>query len=166
MLRTKDTGNTINTDYLTIEGNMMKWSDTIIQISNISIISTANVATRPFPILSVILGSIGLLLIIVSQNSYGYYDGLSGPGVMMLIAMAAWIFVWYLNNKNREELQKLNILTNSGLTYTIVFHDKKFLAQVMKRFAEILSVPMNKESFTINIKDNVFRDGSQANVRM
>ncbi|MEN6419022.1 MAG: hypothetical protein ABFC73_08900 [Clostridiaceae bacterium] len=162
----KNASSTINTDYMTIEGNMIKWSDTIIQISNISIISTANVASRPFPFLSALLGICGLIMIIISQNSYGFLDDFSGLGIFMILAMGVWIFAWYVNKKNREGLQKLNILTNAGLTYTIIFNDKKFLTQVMKRFAEILSVPNNKESFTINIKDNVFRDGAQANVRM
>ena len=143
-LKMKDTSNTVSTDYLTIEGNMLKWSDTIIQISNISIISTSDVAGKPFPILTILLIFIGL-------GALSLGDSGIAVGILMLVAAGIWIYIWYENKKKEEALQKLSILMNSGLVYAIIFNDKKFLAQVMKRFAEILSVPNNKESFTINI---------------
>lgn len=155
----KNANCTINTDYMTIEGNMIKWSDTIIQISNISIISTSNVVGTPFPFLSIvfILAGFGAFALGVPGVFFG---------ILVLAGVGIWLYSWYKEKQKQENMQKLSILMNSGLVYSIIFNDKKFLTQVMKRFAEILSVPNNKESFTINIKDNVFRDGAQANVRM
>ena len=147
--------NTIETDFLTIKGNMMKWSDTIIQISNISIISTVNVAAKRFPFLSLLILSGGIVLMKFEEVGAAF-------GALLILAAAMWILVWYIEKKEKDDMQQLSILMNSGTVYSIVFHNKKFLAEVMKCFSEILSTPAHTGDLTINIKNNTFSGQAKA----
>ena len=53
----------VNTPSLSIVGRLLRWEDTIIQIDNISLISTAEFQQTSFPLWSLVLILIGLLLI-------------------------------------------------------------------------------------------------------
>ncbi len=140
------TAQRVKTDFLYIEDNIMKWSDTIIQISNISMVSTANLGSRPFPILSVLLMLIGLAVFRLSVLA----------GIVFLGAGVVWVIVWYQQVEKEKEMQLLKISLNSGITYTIVFNSKKFLFEVFKRMAELISKPLSQKNLTINVKDSTF----------
>ncbi|HRX58756.1 MAG TPA: hypothetical protein P5075_08290 [Eubacteriales bacterium] len=157
--------NTIETDFLTIKGNMMKWSDTIIQISNISIISTVHVAAKRFPFLSfvfILIGAIILKLGVTDIVSVEFYGVSLLGGIALIVAALAWMLLWVDRKQRADEMQQLSILMNSGTVYSIVFQNKKFLAEVMKRFSEILSTPAHTGDLTINIKNNTFSGQAQA----
>ncbi len=144
---------TIKTAYLTIEGNLLKWAGTIIQLSNVSLVSTANVAEKPFPIISVLIGLVAIGLIWIGKFAIVF-------GIVTTISAAYWIYSWREDNHELRQMQKLNILLNSGLTYTIVFYDRKFLAEVMRCFEKILRDQTHDEKYVINIKDNVITGGA------
>lgn len=140
----------INADYLYIEDNSLKWADTIIQISNISMISTSTIGTRPFPLLSILVFLIGIALVKIT----------TGVGVLIILVGIAWIFIWYLQKEKDKETQLLKISLNSGITFTIVFYSKSFLAKVFATMSDLISEPQNKKSLTINIKDSTFSGSS------
>lgn len=140
----------VDTDYLYIEDNMMKWSDTIIQISNISMLSIANVSTRPFPILSVLLILLGL----------GALNFSVMLGLLLAGGGAAWVVYWNQQTEKEKQMQLLRISLNSGVYFTILFHNKKFLAEVFKRMIDVIGRPMNQRNLTINVKDSTFGGNS------
>ena len=151
--------NTIRTDYLTIEGNMLKWSDTIIQISNISILSTSNVAKIPFPMINILFIVVGVAAIIIGEIGIGEIG--VAVGIALLVIALIWILSWYDKKTTIAEMQILSISMNSGINYMIVFNNKAFLKKVMNLFARLLSETEHKENITINIKGNTFSGSAQ-----
>lgn len=136
----------IETDFLYIEDNMMKWSDTIIQVSNISMVSTANVGSKPFPILSVLVILLGI----------GLFQLSALLGFLFIAAGVAWEIYWYQQTEKEKGMQLLKISLNSGVQYTILFHSKKFLTEVLNKIAELISKPSSQKSLIINVKDSTF----------
>lgn len=141
---------TIETDILNVKGNLISWKDTFIQISSISMISTADVAKTPFPIWSILLGLVGIFLIKASTLF----------GLLLLIICGIWIYTWYKESERLNKLKKLNIVLNSGGTYTLVFNDKHFLDQVVSILENILSTSDKSSNITFNIKNNTFEGKS------
>ncbi len=144
------TAQRVETDFLYIEDNIMKWSDTIIQISNISLVSTANISSRPFPILSILLLLIGVGVMKLAILA----------GIVILSAGIVWIVIWNQQVEKEKEMQLLRISLNSGITYTIVFNSKKFLSEVFKQMTDLISKPLSSRNLTIDIKDSTFGDNS------
>jgi cbb3-type cytochrome oxidase subunit 3 len=98
---------------------------------------------------------LGIILTSLGSNSYGMADGLTALGIALLVAAGIWMLLWASERKSENEKENLNILLNAGPAYTIVFNDKKFLADVMRCFETILRDQTHDEKMVINIKDNV-----------
>ena len=79
---------------------------------------------------------------------------------MFLIAAGAWIAYWAIQNDKESNKAILSISLNSGITYNILFNDKKFLSQVLKQLATLISKPFSSRSLTINVKDSTFGENS------
>lgn len=141
---------TIETDILNVRGNLISWKDTFIQISSISMISTTDVDKNSFPILSIVMGLIGLFVMKTSVLI----------GLLLLAFCGLWIYKWYSDTEHLKKLKKLNIVLNSGGTYTLVFNDKLFLDQVVSILENILSTSDKNSNITFNIKDNTFEGNS------
>lgn len=141
---------TIETDILNVRGNLISWKDTFIQISSISMISTTDVDKNSFPILSIVMGLIGLFVMKTSVLI----------GLLLLAFCGLWIYKWYSDTERLKKLKKLNIILNSGGTYTLVFNDKLFLDQVISILENILSTSDKNSNITFNIKDNTFEGNS------
>lgn len=142
----------VEPDFLYIEDNMMKWSDTIIQISNISMVSTANVGSKPFPILSVLVILLGL----------GAFNFSAFLGIVLVGGGVAWEVIWYQQTEKEKGMQLLKISLNSGVQFTVLFHNKKFLSEVLNRISDLISKPNSQRNLTINVKDSTF--GGNASV--
>ena len=80
-------------------------------------ISTADVAKTRFPIWSILLGLVGIFLI-KSSTLFA---------LLLLIICGVWIYTWYKESERLNKLKKLNIVLNSGGTYTLVFNDKHYI---------------------------------------
>ena len=78
----------IETPYLLIKKNIMTWNDTIIQLSNISYISAANLDTLRFPSLALCLILGGIVLLKESFFAAIILVGIGG----------GWIYKWYMDN--------------------------------------------------------------------
>jgi len=140
----------VEADVLVIEDNIMRWANTMIQISNIALISTVGVHGSPFPLLSLLPLGIGIYMI--SEESQ--------PGWIFALVAVAWIVYWAVKKDNDSNKAILRISLNSGITYSILFNDKKFLREVMKQLANLISKPFSSRNLTINVKDSNFGGNS------
>ena len=148
----------VETKNLYIKDNIIRWSDTVLQISNVSMISTANVRGKPFPILAAVLVLLGVVIGSIA-NQWGS-SGSSGMGILITTGGIVWIVVWAIQNENAKTITALNISMNSGDVFTVIFHDKQFLQEVISRMTNLINKPAEERNLTINIKDNTFHDGS------
>lgn len=142
----------IETPFLKVRGNCLEIENTIIQLSNISLFSTAAVTPEKFPILSVVLIVCGCSLL---QN-------FEIPAVIALIIGIFWLIYWLVSVERVKELKRLTIITNSGSILPIVFNDEEFLAEVVSTMTEIIQDPAHAREITINIKECTFLDDSSA----
>lgn len=142
----------VETDVLIIEDNVMRWANTIIQISNIAFITTVKLKVSPIHFLSLAVLAYGIFL----QINYDEY------ALAFIIIGVLWIILWIGLAAGEKQKAILSISLNSGLTYNIMFYEKKFLRDVMKQLAALISKPYAQHSLVINIKDSTF--GGNASV--
>lgn len=142
----------VETDYLKIRGNCLEIQDTTIQLSNISLFSTADIQPKKFPILSAVLILIGFLLL----------SEVSSIAAMLIVVGAIWIVIWYISVQETKEMTRLTIVTNSGNAFPIIFNDRAFMKKVVEVMSEIIRDPIHEKDVTINIKECTFTNGSSA----
>lgn len=138
----------IETPFLKVRGNCLEIENTIIQLSNISLLSTTDVAPDKFPILSVVLILIGCV----------FAERIEVVAAVAIIIGGAWLFYWYLAAQKAKELKRLTIITNSGNVFPIVFDDEKFLSKVVTVMTDIIRDPAHARDITINVKECTFSD--------
>lgn len=119
--------NVIQTDNLNISGHLLRWEDVVIQISNISMISTAELQKVQFPFISVALIFIGLVLIKLNFLLTVIFIGIGG----------FLIYAWYSESQRTKDFKYLHIHLNSGRAFSILFENPVFLNRVLNIFAEI-----------------------------
>ena len=146
----------IETEKFLIQGNILIWESNMIQLSNISYVSTSNLKTLPFPTQSLIIALAGLILLFMIPPA----------GIVAILVFVAWIFSWYKQNQERSRNINLNILLNSGHAIRMVFRNKEFLQQVLKVLMVIFAdgnthnknVSINIKNCTIEENANVLND--------
>lgn len=121
-------GKTIETDNLRIAGNLLGWNGALIQISNISLITTENLNTARFPLWTILCAIIGFALL----------RGATFFGILLIITAGAACYYWYTKVQETKNHKYLNILLNSGYTYSILFKNDSFLDDVLLVFSNIL----------------------------
>ena len=140
----------IKTEILKIHGNCMEFNDIVIQLSNISLISTEDIAPAKFPMGALGLVFLGLVMLFLKLT----------PIILLGLAFSAvggfLIYKWYSESEKTKELKKLLLATNSGNVFTIVFEDQPFLEKVLQVLKEIISNPGHMSDITINVKENTF----------
>lgn len=143
----------IETENLLIRGHLLRWSDTVIQISNISLVSTANLPYPRFPVLSAIITIAGIVL---AADRYG---SLQGIGIMLAMAGIAWMLFWGVRCSDVHGKKYLNISLNSGLTYSLYFSNQDFMKQVLQLLANITETGTTPNmNFNVNIHDCTVTD--------
>lgn len=136
----------IETPYLQIRKNIMRWNDTFIQLSNISFISASNMAPMKLHILFPILFLVGILIMDASLLT----------SFLFLIVGAAGIYYWFSENKKRKSQAVLTIRMNSGHNVYFTFDDREFLFKVIGVLESII-VDGGKD-IIISIKDCTISD--------
>ena len=135
---------TIETSKLIIRGNIIYWAKTMIQISNISYISTEPLEQLGFP--KIVLLIFGIAILAFSERSPEY-------GVILLLAGGVWILIWLYQNAERKNEAILCIATNSGYVFRIYVYDKVFLSEILQVLERIIAediIGQNKVSININ----------------
>lgn len=140
----------IDTPFLRIRDNCLEMYNTTIQLSNISLFSTADITPEKFPMLSVAMIVAGFVI----------QKLLPLPAIILIILGGIWIYFWYSSVQKTKKMKRLTIVTNSGNVFPIVFEDQAFLAKVVTIMTEIIRDPAHAQNVTINIKDCTFSDES------
>lgn len=153
-LETVNKNREIETDYLKIHGNCMEFKNTVIQLNNISLLSTEEIALPAFPTVALVAALAGLVLLFLEISS------LVWVGLACLVGSVASIYLWYKEIKRLASMKRLLIITNSGNHFNIVFQDKPFLDRVVQVLKEVIANPGHLSDITINIKENEFGEGS------
>lgn len=138
----------IDTPFLKIRENCLEIQNTTIQLSNISLFSTANVTPEKFPIPSIALILVGLALL----------SFFVVPGVIAIILGGVWIYFWYSSVQKTKEMKRLTIITNSGNVFPIIFEDQDFLAKVVTIMTDIISAPSHTRNIIFDLKNCTFSD--------
>lgn len=133
----------IETPQLLIKGNIMSWYGTMIQLSNVSCISTSSLGQIVFPINSAVLFLIGILMLAFNVLVSIIFLGLG----------AAYIYKWYKDNEERKKRTILNIAMNSGNNLQFMFNDREFLDRVLNVLEQIIiEGGVGKQNVAINIQ--------------
>ena len=144
----------IETESLKIHGNCMEFNDTVIQLNNISLLSTQDVTPTKLPtwVLIVALAGLAVMLLRVSE--------LLWLGLIMVLIAGVFLYLWYKEAQRLKELKRLVIITNSCNSFTIVFQDRPFLEKVIQVLKEVIAKPGHLSDVTINVKNNNFTGDS------
>ncbi len=135
----------IETSELLVKGNIMSWEGMMIQLSNVSCVSTAPVEEIAFPLFSIIILIIGLVAL--TQKPI--------IGILLLAGGVAWIYGWYYFNNQRKSNTILSIVLNSGNNLQFIIGNKSFLDKVLQVLEQIIiNGGVGGQSVTINIRGN------------
>ncbi len=141
---------TIDTDFLKIKGNLVSWRDTIIQISNITMISTTDLTLLAFPLWSIVIIIVGIFGFELS-TFFGF--------IAILMGIIS-IIIWSSKNQDLKSKKKLNFMLNSGQIFSLIFNDRYFLEKVVTVLTEVLEADIHDSNITFNIKNNTFHEDS------
>lgn len=132
----------IETPYLFIKKNIMTWNNTMIQLSNISLLTAADIDLLPFPILALLMILGGFVL----------FKSSAAFAILLFVLASVWFYFWYRENEKRKEGAILTIRMNSGHNLHFSFEDKAFLLKVVGVLENIIIDGGNNSQVTIDIK--------------
>ena len=147
----------VETRELSIRGHLLRWSDTVIQISNISMVSTAEVPAPRFGgllFLAVLSGISGICLLAINSRLYYPDESIQAIGIAGIVASVLLALIWGSTTGNKRDKVYLNLALNSGNVYSFLFTDKEFMRQVLQVFANIFESGTTSET-NININTQV-----------
>ena len=145
----------IDTDSLKIYGNCLEFKDTVIQLSNVSLVANNLLTTPKFPLWSIALLVLGFAGLFVKVGAIIVF------GLVLFFGGSCAICAWYLQVEREKQLKKLVIATNSGQTFSILFEKGEFLNKVINTLKEIIAHPGHHSDIIINIKDNTIAPGGR-----
>lgn len=145
---------TIKTPYLRVQGNCLELAETCIQLKNISMFSTSNIAGAK---LLVLVFAVALFIVGICIIEDYIMIGL----LMSTVGMALAIY-WIVILIDARQSKRLMIITNSGISYSIIFEDKAFLGQVVNVLTQILRDPEHSRGVVISVNNCRFMDNSSA----
>lgn len=145
----------INTDSLKIYGNCMEFKDTVIQLSNVSLVANNPLAIPKFPLWTIAALVLGVICLFMEAGAIKVF------GLFLLCGGGLAIYVWYKQAEQEKQRKKLVIATNSGQTFSILFEKGEFLDKVINTLKEIIAHPGHHSDVIINIKDNTIAPGGR-----
>jgi len=138
----KNKEKSIETPELLIKGNIMCWEGTMVQLSNISCISTMPLEQLEFPKFALLLLLGGLMVL----------KGSAIFGILLMAAGGAWIYYWFMTNEKRKSDTILNVIMNSGNNLRFLVKDKKFLGKILRVLEQIIiDGGVGKQNVTIDM---------------
>lgn len=145
----------IDTDSFKIYGNCLEVKDTVIQLSNVSLVANNPLARTKFPLWTLVTLILGFACLFVRNGTVIVL------GLALLFTGGAIICVWFFQTEREKQLKKLVIATNSGQTFSILFEQGEFLDKVIGTLKEIIAHPGHHSDVIINIKDNTIASGGK-----
>lgn len=137
---------TVETENLLVRGNQLQWDGVLIQISNISLITTSDMNSPVYPLWAAIVGILGLVLVFNSDTWF--------LGLLLILVAGAASYLWYTKLKVAQQSKYLNIQLNSGRMYSILFRDEAFLKKVFHVFSNIFDEgPSSEINYHIDMKN-------------
>jgi hypothetical protein len=119
----------------------------MVQLSNISCISTETLSKLPYPIGAFVIILAGFL-------AWNYNHGIT---VLACLVGAVWIYSVYVKNNNRQRIHYLNLYLNSGNVLSIQISDVNFLNKVLKVLETIvMDGGIGNQIISINIENSKF----------
>lgn len=149
----------VKTQRLSIVGHLLRWDDVVIQIGNISLISTSNLQQTPMPVWAIIMSVIGVVLLPII-----WWASLLCLALGILV-----IWAWYKETKKTEKYKYLNIQLNSGRMFSLLFENQEFLNQVLDVFANIFeddNYQAQNRDIRIDIQNCHVDDRSNLNIKV
>lgn len=155
-MKFKESEKCITVDSLNITRNIMMWDETMIQLSNVSAITT-----RPLnPIYVPWYPAAAVLLLLGLSGIQSYSD--KTMGFLMIIAGAVMAFWCFNMNSERKEQTILTVQMNSGVSYFFMVKEKKILNKLLAVLAKIIADGgVGNASISISIKDCTIRDNAR-----
>lgn len=150
----------IHVGALKIHGNSIEFGDTVVQLSNVSLVSTEDVEHSAFPI----WGLLGVLagIVLLSVNFW--------IGILCVLVCGIILYGWYREVQQAKASKRLVIVTNAGKRFPIVFQDEGFLKNVLETIKELIANPEEASDVVFNIstskmeiKKAVFKDHAALN---
>lgn len=142
----------IETRALKIKGNIMCWDDTMIQLSNVSCISTSLLEQEEFPKSAILVIVFGILLFRFNKLF----------SIILLFGGVAWISIWYNNNEKRKTETVLSICLNSGNNFRFLFREESFLYDVLYVLEQIIiDGGVGDQNVEINVQNCEFSGNSK-----
>lgn len=136
----------INTPELSIAGNVVAWKNTIIQLSNVSSLSTVALDPVAFPLWTIVGSFIAIILIPFKLAFLTF---------LFWVLAAIVIYAWYKQNQEIAKQRNLIIMMNSGKVFVIGFKDKEFLEKVYGVLSSIIAEGNeSSEHIRININNS------------
>ncbi len=150
----------IHVGALKIHGNSIEFGDTVVQLSNVSLVSTEDVEHSAFPIW-VLLGVLAGI-VLLSVNFW--------IGILCVLVCGIILYGWYREVQQAKASKRLVIVTNAGKRFPIVFQDEGFLKNVLETIKELIANPEEASDVVFNIstskmeiKKAVFKDHAALN---
>lgn len=152
-----DKEKSIVTNELVIEGNILICTDSIVQISNISSISTYSFNKEPFP---------KLVLLVFLATFYAFNYSMTMAVVLFIVGIG-WLLYWNNKNKELEKKRSLNIVMNSGNSLSIVVNDEEFLQKIIKVLGAIITKGgVGNKTVNISLDNNEFNVSGDGNANI
>ena len=111
----------IETEQLNITGNIMTWQGTMVQLSNVSYITTQKLSPVKLPWIALVLIGLGICMFAFKAV----------VAFVMIVLGGIIFYTWYADNKKRSQSMMLTICMNSGKNLQILFINKDFLNRVL-----------------------------------
>lgn len=143
----------IDTDSLKIYGNCLEFKDTVIQLSNVSLVANSLPTVPKFPLWSIAALLLGFACLFANEGAIKIF------GLFLLCAGGCVIYMWNQRAEREKQLKTLVIATNSGQIFSILFEQGEFLDKVINTLKEIIAHPGHHSDIIINIKDNTIGPG-------
>ncbi len=132
----------IDTPELSINGNIMTWQGSAIQLSNISSITAVELPLIPFPKWILLAFLPGAVL----------FKHVRIAALLCVAAAALYLLYWHHQNTVIKNAGKLLILMNAGATFSFYFRDNRFLNRVVSVLLAIIAEGIKEER---NVKINM-----------
>ncbi len=142
----------IETNELQIRGHLLRWKDVVIQISNISQIAIGNYPAKPFPLWSIAVILVGILILRVNLLI----------GLLTAFFGSIFIMEWVTQRQATKDCKYLHLYLNSGTCFSFLFQNESFLRKVLEVFANIFEdgEKASNSNVTIDIKNCTVNDNA------